>query len=194
MALSSGTRSLLSEITSWAVAAALIVASAFYYSDIKTAAFAVFGVPLGESGETEIASETPPPELSDKMSNKGGGVVEIRAGDSGHYNAEVEVNGEAVEVLVDTGATLLALTHEDAERAGIYLKDSDYTLRARTANGIARIAPVRLSEVTIGDIRVRDVEATVSEPGKLTTTLLGMSFLSRLERFEIRQGVLVLQN
>ena len=94
--------------------------------------------------------------------------------------------------MVDTGASIVALTFEDAERAGLYIRDSDYTHRVNTANGLARIAPVTLDRVAIGEIMVRNVPAAVSEPGKLTTSLLGMSFLSRLQRVDMRRGVLVL--
>ena len=64
--------------------------------------------------------------------------------------------------------------------------------RAQTANGTARFAPVRLDRVQIGDIVVQDVEAAVAEPGKLRTTLLGMSFLGRLQRVDMRAGTMVL--
>ena len=82
--------------------------------------------------------------------------------------------------MVDTGASLVALTYEDASRAGIYVRDRDFTQLVRTANGIARVAPVTLDRVSIGDITVRNVPASVSERGMLGTTLLGMSFLKRL--------------
>ena len=79
--------------------------------------------------------------------------------------------------MVDTGATMVALTYEDAERAGIRLKPSDFTRGVSTANGVTRVAPVTLERVSIGDITVRNVAASVSERGRLQTTLLGMSFL-----------------
>ena len=104
--------------------------------------------------------------------------VALRAGPHGHFHANAEINGRRIEVMVDTGASLVALTFEDASRAGIYVRDSDFTQRVRTANGIARVAPVTLDRVSIGDITVRNVPASVSERGKLGTTLLGMSFLS----------------
>ena len=68
--------------------------------------------------------------------------------------------------MVDTGASIVALTYEDAERAGVYVRDSDFTQRVRTANGMARVAPVTLDRVSIGDITVRNVPAAVSERGQ----------------------------
>ena len=79
----------------------------------------------------------------------------------------IEINGRSVDAMVDTGASIVALSWDDAERAGLYIRDSDYTQRVNTANGLARIAPVMLDRVSIGDITVRNVPAAVSEPGKL---------------------------
>jgi aspartyl protease family protein len=121
-----------------------------------------------------------------------GRIVELRAGSGGHYFTRAEINGRAVEVMIDTGASMVALSWEDANRAGIYIRDRDYTQRVQTANGVGRIAPVVLDSISIGPITVRDVPAAVSEPGKLATSLLGMSFLQRLQRVDMRGGVLVL--
>ena len=95
-------------------------------------------------------------------------------------------------MLVDTGATLVALTYDDARRAGVHLSPSDFTHEVRTANGIAKVAPIDLGSISIGDITVRNVRGAVTEPGKLHKTLLGMSFLSRLSRVEMRDQALVL--
>jgi aspartyl protease family protein len=120
-------------------------------------------------------------------------IVFLKAGANGHFEAEAYIEGKPVVVLVDTGATGVALTYEDAESIGLSVRDSDFTHVSRTANGNARIAPVTLASVRIGDIEVKDVKAFVAEPGKLFATLLGMTFLSRLERVDIRGSELVLQ-
>jgi len=120
------------------------------------------------------------------------GNLEIAADNSGHFQTEAEINGSRVDVLVDTGATLVALTYDDARRAGVHLSPSDFTHEVRTANGTAKVAPVELSSVSLGDITVRNVRGAVTEPGKLHKTLLGMSFLSRLSRVEMREQALVL--
>ena len=72
------------------------------------------------------------------------------------FETEAEINGRDIDVMVDTGASLVALTYDDAERAGIFVKPSDFTHRAQTANGIARVAPVTISRIQIGDITVRE--------------------------------------
>jgi aspartyl protease family protein len=120
-------------------------------------------------------------------------VVEIRAGSLGHYRADAEVNGRIVRVLVDTGASVVALTYEDARDIGLVVRESDFTHRVTTANGIARVAPVMIDTISIGDIQVRNVQGAVMEAGKLGTTLLGMSFLGRLQRVDMRAGTLDLQ-
>jgi aspartyl protease family protein len=120
--------------------------------------------------------------------------VELKQNRDGHFYANAELNGRAIAVLVDTGATMVALTYEDAQRAGINLSNSDFTGRAQTANGVARFAPVTIDQITIGAVTVRNVRGSVAEPGRMGVTLLGMSFLGRLKRTEMRDGLLVLEN
>lgn len=120
------------------------------------------------------------------------GSVEIPIGAGGHYATVAYLNGRSVDVLVDTGASMVAISAEDAERAGIYVRNSDFTGRVSTANGIARVAPITLDSVAIGDIVVRNVKAIVGEPGAMRTTLLGMTFLNRLSKVEFGGGVLAL--
>ncbi len=110
----------------------------------------------------------------------------------GHYYANAELNGRAIALLVDTGASFVALTAEDARNIGIYPSESDFKLRMSTANGEARAAQVTLSTIRLGGISIYDVPAIVMQPGASTTSLLGMSFLKKLSGFEVAQGRLVL--
>ena len=119
--------------------------------------------------------------------------VALRAGSNGHYFANADLNGRSVDVLVDTGATMVALTYEDARRIGLGVSNSDFTGRTNTANGVARYAPVTIDSIRIGSITVQNVKGSVAEPGRLGVTLLGMSFLGRLSRAEIKSGVLELE-
>jgi aspartyl protease family protein len=119
--------------------------------------------------------------------------VHLKAGAHGHFFSRIHVNGRAVQAMVDTGASIVALTFEDARNAGVHIRDSDFNHRVSTANGVARVALVTLDSVALDDIVVRDVRAAVAEPGKLTKTLLGMSFLGQLRRTEMSGGVLVLE-
>ena len=140
---------------------------------------------------TEQAAAEADNDANPGPSNSGGD-VELTANSGGHFETAADVNGNEIDVMVDTGATLVALTYEDAERAGLHLKSSDFTQGVRTANGTAKVAPVTLSSITIGDITVRNVKGAVAEQGKLHKTLLGMSFLGRLSRVEMRANSLVL--
>lgn len=135
----------------------------------------------------------PPAQLGAAQAGASGQRVEVSADLRGHFVVHPTLDGRRVRMLVDTGASLIALSHEDARLAGLAISPRDYTQRIATANGIVEAAPVRFAEVRIGDIVVRGVEALVLPPGKLGTSLLGMSFLKRLGGFEIAQGRLVLK-
>jgi aspartyl protease family protein len=122
-----------------------------------------------------------------------GNRIEVSADLRGHFVVHPTVDGRRVRMLVDTGASVVVLSHEDAGIVGIRVSSRDYTRRIDTANGVVQAAPVRFSEVKVGDISVRGVDALVMPPGKLATSLLGMSFLKRLAGFEIAQGHLILK-
>lgn len=111
----------------------------------------------------------------------------------GHFAVEGAVDGRRIHFMVDTGASVIALTERDAGRLGYHPATRDYTLKMRTANGIAQAAPVKLDMVEIGGVMVRNVDAIVMREEALSENLLGLSFLSRLRRFEYREGRLVLE-
>ena len=111
----------------------------------------------------------------------------------GHFVVHPAVNGQRIRMLVDTGASFVALSHEDAALLGLKLSQRDFTRRGATANGVVETAPVRIKEIRVGEIVVRDVEAVVLPPKALQTSLLGMSFLKRLNGFEIAKGRLSLR-
>jgi aspartyl protease family protein len=119
--------------------------------------------------------------------------VTLVADTGGHFFMEPTVNGSRIRMMVDTGATTVSLTKEDARRIGVNPSPAEFTISASTANGIVYVAPVLLREVAIGDISVHDVIAVVHPQNKLAHSLLGMSFLSKLSRVEIGGGRLVLQ-
>ena len=96
-------------------------------------------------------------------------------------------------MMVDTGASLVALSAEDAAKVGIRPNPGAYSRPISTANGNVMVAPVRIRELRVGDIAVRDVEAVVVPEGRLGTSLLGMSFLRRLKGFDMAGGRLTLK-
>lgn len=111
----------------------------------------------------------------------------------GHFHIDSRINGRFVAVLVDTGASRVILRETDAANAGIRPRPSDYTAVVSTANGKVNAAPAMLDRVEAGGITVFDVPALVLPDDVLTTNLLGMSFLSRLKRYEVADGRLVLE-
>jgi aspartyl protease family protein len=112
------------------------------------------------------------------------------ANEQGHVIVEAVVNGAPVHMLVDTGASLVSLTPEDARAVGISHDDLVFNHRVSTANGSTRMAQATLREVRIGQLSVYDVPAAVLE--NLNISLLGMSFLTRLQSYEMRDGKLTI--
>lgn len=116
--------------------------------------------------------------------------VRLRAERNGHFFVVAKVNGVPVRFMVDTGATVVALSGEDARRAGVRSGRRDLETHW-TANGSVRVAPVRLREVAVGSILIREVDAVVNERMD-GVSLLGMSFLRRLSGFSVEGETLVL--
>ncbi|WP_428643324.1 retropepsin-like aspartic protease family protein [Roseibium sp.] len=131
-------------------------------------------------------------EASNSDSESGRRTHRIPRDRQGHFVAGTFLNGRAIDMLVDTGATVVALPEAVAEDIGIFLKNSDYKYSVSTANGTVYAARAVIDSLRIGDIRLRDLEALVLKDQSLATPLLGMSALNRLERFDISDGTLVL--
>ncbi len=119
--------------------------------------------------------------------------IALRAGNDGHFRVEALVDGRPVRFLVDTGATNIVLSRDDATRLGYDADRLRYTLRMETANGTVRAAPIRLDSVEIGPLRLDDLPAIVNEAEMSGSSLLGIGFLGRLESYEVRGGELVLR-
>jgi aspartyl protease family protein len=113
---------------------------------------------------------------------------------NGHFETPVTVNGATVQMLVDTGASRVALSYEDAETLGLNPAGLAFTQIVSTANGQARAAQVTLAEVAVGPIVRQDVRAMVTEEGKLDQSLLGMSFLSTLDFLQMQTDELRLRD
>ena len=122
-----------------------------------------------------------------------GRTVTVRGDRLGHFQVEGSVDGRRLDFMVDTGASLVALRERDANKLGIFPSPRDYTARTSTANGVIAVAPVRLSSLEINGIRIYDVGAVVIPDKALNVNLLGMSFLSRVRRFEMANGPLVME-
>lgn len=142
---------------------------------------------LGESGQ---ARAEPLSIVSTAPAEGHPGQV-LKAAD-GHYWAQAQIDGRAIPVMIDTGASVVVLTPEDARRLGYQLKTADFAATVVTASGPVKAARVHLPSVTVAGARVDAVQALVVEKG-LPHSLLGMSYLGRLSAFEARPDALTLR-
>ena len=122
----------------------------------------------------------------------GDGGVELRRSADGHFIADAAVDGVRLRFLIDTGASQVALSPSDARRLGFALDKLRFSQPVSTANGQTFVARTVLKEITIGDITIRDVPATIHREG-LDASLLGMSFLNRLDGYEVRRDRMILR-
>jgi aspartyl protease family protein len=111
----------------------------------------------------------------------------------GHFVVDGHIDGRQLSFMVDTGASVIALTASDAARLGIHPAQREFVAPVKTANGTVRAALTQLDTVEVGDLVVRDVAALVLPDEALSDNLLGLSFLSRLRRFEYSDGKLLLE-
>lgn len=161
-------------------------------------AVCIVGAGLAGAIRDRILHRPEPKEIAIPVQAVAAPVAETRAialgaDRSGHFHTDAVVDGRSLKMLVDTGATLCAFTEEDAARAGLRVAPGDFTRVVETANGIVKVAPVRIGSIRIAGITVRDVDAVVVPKGRLSTNLLGMSFLRRLREFQIANGTLTLR-
>ena len=172
----------------WSTVAAIGFYGVYYFDNLRS--FAKNSIEKVVAHTEEVAKE-----IAAEPRKKTSGFersVTLKASRTGHFFARAYINGKPIAVMVDTGATMIAMTYKDAERLGLRPHSSDFTMTSRTANGTARMAPVKLDSVRIGDVEVSNLRGTISEQGKLHITLLGMEFIRKLERFELRGRELVL--
>ena len=118
--------------------------------------------------------------------------VRIAADPHGHFSADFRLNGRSVGAMVDTGATLVAMNASTARRVGIKVMPADFKYTVRTANGETRAAGAIIQRLQIGRIAVENVEAVVLDDDALDGTLIGVSFLKRLAKYQVENGALLL--
>jgi aspartyl protease family protein len=168
---------------------------------------AAFGVGLGEFAEQAVRTLPAPAAPSapaaaavlevqlappvEQISYRRSVVVPRDA--RGHFVVDARIGGRRMEFMLDTGASVVALRARDAAALGIHPAARDFTIQVKTANGSMRAAPVQLGMVEIGGVNLRNVAAVVSPDEALSENLLGLSFLSRLRRFEYSNGKMVLE-
>ena len=119
--------------------------------------------------------------------------VEIARGNTGDFQIGAQVNGARIPMVLDTGASSVVLTNDAARAAGLPIEMIKYTVTVETANGRTQAAPVTLDRLAIGNVVERSVPALIAQPGQLRRSLLGMSFLNRLQSWEVRGDKLVMR-
>ena len=149
--------------------------------------FAKFDAHSAAAMQAARPTSAPQPAAVDSRS------VTLSRNAQGHFQVNGIVNGRHMNFMVDTGASVIALTAMDAASFGVHPAERDFTVQVKTANGMVKAAPVELDMVEIEDIMVRNVTAVVMPDGALADNLLGMSFLSRLHRWQFADGKLVLE-
>lgn len=112
--------------------------------------------------------------------------VQVMRGNTGDFNVAAHINGAKIPMVLDTGATSVVLTQEAAKAAGLPIEVLNYSVNVDTANGRTRAAPVTLDRLAVGSLTERSVPALVAQHGQLKSNLLGMSFLNRLDSWEVR--------
>lgn len=140
------------------------------------------GIVAGFGLWDDVRSTSP---LAQRLEVSDQGAISVPRSPDGHYYMTVSLNDAPVRFVVDTGATAVVLTKEDAARAGLNIDDLRFLGRANTANGTVRTAPARIEEFTLGDRIDRNVPVQVNE-GEMQGSLLGMSYLDRFSAINIQ--------
>ena len=141
--------------------------------------------PASASAVAAVAADMPPQGGTRSLS--------IPRDARGHFATEGRIEGQRMGFMVDTGASVVALNEKSAARFGLRPTPGQYTASVATANGMIKAARARIAMIEVGGLIVRDVDAMVLPDEALSENLLGLSFLSRLKRFEYANGQMVLE-
>ena len=139
------------------------------------------------------ASVSPKPAPVETVAQASGRSLNIPRDARGHFQTDGRIEGQRINFMVDTGASVVALNEKSAARFGLRPSRSDYNATVSTANGTVKAARARLAMIELGGLVVRDVDALVLPDAALSENLLGLSFLSKLKRFELANGKMVLE-
>ncbi|MGU3576426.1 TIGR02281 family clan AA aspartic protease [Brucellaceae bacterium C25G] len=146
---------------------------------------------LQDIGNRITAGLIPASAIS-SVSDDGTMTVTLTKSAGGHFEVNGRVNGKYVHFLIDTGASSIVLSYDDAQKVGIDTENLNFTAPIMTANGTSKAAHTRIDQLQIGDIRRENVHALVTQPDMMRGSLLGMSFLETLHGFNVRGDRLIL--
>jgi aspartyl protease family protein len=139
------------------------------------------------------AKAAPPKAQTATVAEAGVRSLSIPRDARGHFQTDGRIDGQRIDFMVDTGASVVALNEKSAARFGLRPSRGDYNSTVSTANGTIKAARTRIAMIELGGLIVRDVDAMVLPDEALSENLLGLSFLSKLKRFEYANGKLVLE-
>jgi aspartyl protease family protein len=145
--------------------------------------------PTREAMTREISVDRP-----ERAEQSSGQRVQVEAARDGHFYVDAEINFRPVRLIVDTGASVVALRESDAATAGIRVRPGDFQRPVQTASGTTNAAEATLDSVAIEYIEVRNVRALILPDEELSVSLLGGSFLNDVERYEVTDGTLVIED
>ncbi len=132
--------------------------------------------------------------LPGRAIDKGGGTVVItKNSQDDHFSIDGLINTQSTSFILDTGASTVVLTYDTAKRLGLLAGEESYTQIVSTANGLTKVAPIRIDELRISSLALQDVKASVARQGELDVNLLGMSFLSRLKSYSVESDQLTMR-
>jgi aspartyl protease family protein len=160
---------------------------------LAVGAFAARFADRAVEGHSDTQAAVVQPSNEPREPTSSGRSLMVESDRQGHYQVEARVEGRFIDFMVDTGASLVVLRESSAAQAGIRPQPRDYTAVAVTANGKIKAAPAKIERIEVGGITVYDVPAMVLPDEALARNLLGVSFLSRLKRYEFANGRLVLE-
>jgi aspartyl protease family protein len=172
----------LRDLLVWGLLGAVVIAGYNYRERIMSLGYHVLGDLLPPDSPLRADTQTGQ-ERSER----------IRKRPDGHFMVRAEANGAPLTMLVDTGASTVVLRPEDGRRLGFDVDQLRYVVPVQTANGTTYAASIRLSTLTVGKIRIDNVDALVARRGTLRENLLGMSFLNRLNSYEFSGEYLTLR-
>ncbi len=176
-----GAREVLRAVVGWGVILVVLIGAYAYRVELAGVGGRLLGVLV------------PGVPISGELSGESGGSVVVMRDGDGHFVVRTGVDGVPMTMLVDTGASLVTLTPEDAARIGIDTATLHFGMQIQTANGMINAAPITIRRLSIGTIARTDVKALVAPPGALQESLLGMSFLNSLSGYAISGDRLVLK-
>lgn len=161
----------------WVLMLLVLVGGYSYRDDLRAVANRLTGELIPGLALTSVSGET----------------VSVNRGLGNNFQINADVEGTVLNLVVDTGASEVVLTAEDAQKVGIDMSSLVFRTPVDTANGRSFVARVTLESIIIGPIAMTDVSAAVAQPGNLSKSLLGNSFLDRLSSYEFSGSRLVLR-